>query len=314
MTTAISNNKLTQIATSFDGMPALPSSENGNHAGELVPMNGGQTSLANRRFVLLNPDAPSPTFLTIGQCLMQSEKFPSPASAAVTKTVLYGQHDTFMKAIQAAVDQTNYWLFHARKAADINSGAPHLQLIPDTTDIGFPLAQKPIGEVHAGLVSSLNRTSSAYVRGLIKVLNKSVMTLSGIGLIAFSEQDPRVCQFYHPQRTVQESARDAGTFREHTRTETYAATIRDLVDAEPVAVPPSEQWPKLKIPTRVWPVLEKIPGVLRPHCRIVSGSLIHRLVISRTQTESWTTPIPAPVYKPDPALVLGPYVIAAWES
>ena len=97
----------------------------------------------------------------------------------------------------------------------------------------------------------------------------------------------------------------------------------DLVDAHAF---PLDDCP-VRVPQRLLPVLRSIPPVLRPYAKIVAGNQIYQGVFpsiglvakedkDEVQVREWVDPPPvqAQVWRPDPAIVLGHFVLGAWDD
>lgn len=102
----------------------------------------------------------------------------------------------------------------------------------------------------------------------------------------------------------------------------YARHEHDLVDARYNTI---EQMRK-QIPTRLQTVIDLIPPALLPFFQIISGRQVYegvfdtiavaRSLHQREEIKEWIEPDPVEqaVSRPDPALVIGNYCLAAWTA
>lgn len=210
--------------------------------------------------------------------------------------------------------------------------------LPNAPAFGIEAARSDPEAIRRSMVSVLERVAGSFVESLVEALDLAVDERQ-FGLLATDAEGNVRYHFYtirpsdvelrREKSTSTSSARTArGTT--HTTTETTTrdvertVTLRyhahDLID---VRTDPIGQYTG-RVPARVRPLLDRIPAALAPFLTVVSGNQIREvtadMVIARdVRTESasrivsrWVSD-PVPVFRPDPAIVLGGvYVLAGW--
>jgi hypothetical protein len=210
--------------------------------------------------------------------------------------------------------------------------------LPHAPAFGIEAARSDPEAIRRSMVSVLERIAGSFVESLVEALDLAVDERQ-FGLLATDPEGnvryhfytirPSDVELWRESSTATSSARTArGTV--HTTTETTTrdvertVTLRyhahDLID---VRVDPIGLYTG-RVPARVRPLLDRVPAALAPFLTVVSGNQIREvtadMVIARdVRTEStsrivsrWVSD-PVPVFRPDPAIVLGGvYVLAGW--
>jgi hypothetical protein len=201
------------------------------------------------------------------------------------------------------------------------------------------LAALPPAEI-AGLMDSALKTSIVkFVFEMVATLDEMVNNQHA-GVIDWTCAD--ACRYHYFIFSDNVTVLDARTKRDervdglkhtvttttHTDKERYVSLTRhvhDLIDAKGVALGSYQQ----NIPVRVSPVTSHMPEWLSPFVRVVDGQQIRDLRIEReisrerftdvdTQVTTWEETPPVvreePVFRYDPAIVIGHYVLAGWNE
>lgn len=198
------------------------------------------------------------------------------------------------------------------------------------------LHSKPDFVVRAALLNGIRGCIHTLVKKLVLSLD-CLTELEVVGLIHWLQPD--ACQYHFFRHVlkvapgdVRESAReevtDRGSVRERKRvtrverdfvqTRSIARHVHDLVCCRNYALAGATDVP---MPDRVRHLIRKIPPYLGRFLRVVTGKEVRRLIIERdiltettTDTEESVTVREEHLYRPDPALVLGHYVLAGWDE
>lgn len=182
----------------------------------------------------------------------------------------------------------------------------------------------------------LNKGIVNNVRALVHFITSALDELVNeeqVGL--FESFGKRVCRFHFyvnsfetedtilGRKHTQEGRKHTEEWtRETTKTERRQRHQHDLVDADEWMVGKD----KPPVPHRVEWLVDGIPELFKPFFRIVTGSQIFEHVIEEVQktttqnneTRTWVDPLPPTppmsVWRWDPALTFGHYVVAGWDD
>jgi hypothetical protein len=198
------------------------------------------------------------------------------------------------------------------------------------------LHAKPDFVVRAALLDGIRGCIHTLVKKLVLSLD-CLTELEVVGLIQWLQPDACQYSFFRHVLTVapgdvRESAReevtDRGAVRERKRvtrverdfvqTRSVARHVHDLICCRNYALAGATDVP---MPDRVRHLIRKIPPFLGRFVRVVTGQEVRRLIIERdistettTDTEESVTVQEEHLYRPDPALVLGHYVLTGWDE
>lgn len=175
----------------------------------------------------------------------------------------------------------------------------------------YEVAELPVAALGEELLRLFDERCRALARHVVESLAAGLQQ-NQVGLIRFSELDPKVCQFFYCRLTTSLNSWTVERMRHHREVDTLWAYLHDLVEAEAVPV----AWYSGEVPQRVQQVIEALPPFIAPHCKIVSGTLIGETIVERqVAVREWSEVLPeTPRYAGDPALVFGPFVLAGWEE
>lgn len=153
--------------------------------------------------------------------------------------------------------------------------------------------------------------AKAYCQEIVRVLD-AMVDAEQVGLIDW--QSPTVCRFHYflsatDRRVVATRENMLGTEQDIDTTTSHFRYEEDLVEARMV-----DPGVAGFLPYRISKLLERIPPALKQHVRVVFGTKIFETIIGRSQTHRTTQAIPRPVAIFDPAIVLGPFVLAGWDK
>lgn len=198
------------------------------------------------------------------------------------------------------------------------------------------VAIKEPQEIVTQLNEGIRRAVSDQVEKVHQMLD-GLVDVEQVGLNLFL--DPHTCQFSFfsdsydledKYRTLDTKREDNGRFHKETktvettttRTTTHVRHQHDLVDVQPWSLKDAF------IPIRLREVAKALPSSYEPFARVLTGKQIfeglYEEVFTKTtktvgdQAREWTDPPPRPaprertVYRYDPAIVLGQYVLGGW--
>lgn len=176
----------------------------------------------------------------------------------------------------------------------------------------------------------LNKSIELNVGALVAFLSSSLDALVAgkqAGLIEWFSAD--VCRFHYfleaheTKDTILDHRHTAfgGTHtetftRETTQTVMNERHQHDLVDAQVHAVG------KVYVPFRISTLTKSLPDMFRPYFSVVTGNQIFEHVVREikqttsqaAESRTWHEPPPMSVWRLDPALTIGEYVVAGWDE
>lgn len=199
------------------------------------------------------------------------------------------------------------------------------------------LHTQPEFVIRTTLDLALRSATESLVRQFVDALD-ALVDLEQVGLIEWKAPD--ACRYHHfrhvlierqqaVRQLTNESAKDtqrgAVVKREHThvttverdleRTHRHARHVHEVLETKSHRLSTwSVSWPK-----RVDVLLRALPRWLKPIARIITGKEIYRQIIeqdirteSTTETEQAVETWEEVLYRPDPAVVIGHYVLTGW--
>jgi hypothetical protein len=198
------------------------------------------------------------------------------------------------------------------------------------------LHKKPDFVVRSALLDGIRGTIHTLVKKFVQGLD-CLVEMEQVGLIEWIQDDGCRFHFYKNvieetngdvRETTREDVTDRGSVRERkktTRTERdyvrsrrHARHVHDVVCAQNLLLNSSRD---LKMPPRVRKLLDSSPDYVKPFMRVVTGTEVRRLMIERdlatetlTESEESVTVAEEIMYRPDPAVVIGHYVLTGWGA
>lgn len=198
------------------------------------------------------------------------------------------------------------------------------------------LHKRPEFVVRAALLDGLRGTIHTLVKKFVQGLD-CLVEMEQVGLIEWVQDDG--CRFHFYRNVIEEtpgevreSAREevtdrgpvrerkrtARTERDFVRTRRHARHVHDVVCAQNLLLSAAHDLP---MPPRVRKLLDDAPTYLKPFMRVVTGTEVRRLKIERdlatetlTEAEESVTVSEEILYRPDPAVVIGHYVLTGWGA
>jgi hypothetical protein len=228
-----------------------------------------------------------------------------------TKADLFGQYDGQVTALAQASGQLRSLLAAVATGAGLPRQFPPKGR-PEEPITDYHLAEEGIETIRQTLEESLVRKAAALAAWFAHQLQAGVTDATPtVGLIEFSRKDPTVCHYGFPRYSAVESAYDVPGATAFTRTRYAEFHLHDLIEIVRHAYP----FRSVKAPPRVRSVAEAVPDFLQPHVFAITGQQIRELVLRKEiGRDTWWEPKPVRRFRPDPALVLGPYVLAGWSE
>jgi len=188
------------------------------------------------------------------------------------------------------------------------------QLLPDCGSLACSVkdiaALENDTEVRGGLqeivTDSAVKVSTQLFAGLSYLSDAEVIgqfAVNGNGVCSFYGYRWMVKEFVSGvQRTTTETRTDI------TRTLHQRLDYRELRNASFHAIDD----PSIPKPARVERLIAKVPTFLKPLVKIVNGQQMFRHFLEREVSTERRTVVEKNEYKPDPALVIGPYCVTVW--
>src|SRR5262249_9992907 len=188
---------------------------------------------------------------------------------------------------------------------------PHLKPLPAN------LNQLPPAECYEVIAALCREGIAELVASLVSMLDSGVAQ-GLLGRITWT--GPRTCSYTFGRwvivvEDVKKELRNGSETGARRNPYRHAEHLHEVIGAtENRDIPPG-----LYIPQRVGEGLHMVPGWLRPHLRIITGTQTRERIVERdTHSERWqhTTPRPRVVERTsrrwDPAIVLGEVVLSGW--
>lgn len=183
--------------------------------------------------------------------------------------------------------------------------------IPNTTMA--EIAIKPKDQIWPALMEGLQQGINALREKVIVTLD-DLVAQKQVGSIQWLSQT--VCRFSyftatHRDTFLREYRNGNQLIKEKERTHIHLMHIHDVMDANSIPLPANT----VKMPERVRTLIQNFPAPLFQYGKVVVGNEIARqtMEVDRAKEIVTETQIIEPVYRNDPALILGHYVLAGWE-
>ncbi len=198
--------------------------------------------------------------------------------------------------------------------------------------LSLELYKQPEMAIVASLGSALGDACHELVRKFADALDHLV-DLEQVGLLEWISEDACRYHFFRnvllsettaSHTTVREEMKDAGTRRDRVtttereaeETHRHARHISELIGAKNYTLRAAEG---VKKPGRVNALIEVIPEWLKPCMRVITGKQTQHVTIERDlrtekTSETEVTVKTEAVYRPDPAVACGLYVLAGWDD
>jgi hypothetical protein len=295
-----------------------------------------EITLGNKRYPVPEESGPTPFFeemtsSLIGELSLKSPKSDEMYPAFGSLVERFNRTFEQIKAFLVMIHRTNCTgKDHAAIEEKVKAVGTQMKKLTFSHPPGLT-AQLAIRPEEEQLVS-LNESISLNIRALVYFLTKSLdemVAAQHVGLIDWI--GPKVCSFHfflNSFDTKDTILNRSHTVNDRTHTETWEReTVKtakrqrhqhDLVKAEALPV-------DTYVPFRVQKLAREVPDLFKDYFRVVQGQQIFEHVVEEVQTtvnrqgesRTWTEPIPQParsVWKYDPALVIGDYVVAGWDE
>ncbi len=249
---------------------------------------------------------PTPVLPELHPAVSRSLSFAS--SWGLSRSTLFRTYAESQQALATMAEQADRFLGRVVQT-NMQVSAQHFFTPPVPKAFHAELAVQSRAAVKKALGDALAEAAELFARHLIGALQELVRQ-NQVGLIEWFS--PTVCRFSYFTATFSDQLVrrevDGGQVIEvMERTHRHLRHVHDVIDARLYPLP-AEQ---VQQPSHVRRLIAEMPAFLRPFARVVAGN---EIAVSTTETNRATELVTRvqPVFRVDPALVLGPFVLIGW--